>query len=323
MKRNWKLAVVFMAIFIFAGATISYAFTEASNDTNYTINTPYQYPLTAGTDEWGALMNHAEKVDLCQIPEDILSLMTTEALAETVLSYPLLLDMYVWDSTTTGYKVIAATFNGLAELERRPDGLSTLKELSQQTLRTRDDPFFTRNLETIIREMSGLRKSAQNDQFESVTLFTPSGSPVLAYKDLTWADHNTTFQNAKQEQNQILNQYKSTVLLGNVSPAYNCHSYAWYKQSTNNQYWISNPKKYMEDGSYKNTTEWTTSAKVYYDNSWLAQIEGEQPYHYDHSGIALVSKNTIRSKWGYNALFEHNIADSPYYFSFTNLYLFK
>ena len=104
-------------------------------------------------------MNHAEKVDLCQIPEDILSLMTTEALAETVLSYPLLLDMYVWDSTTTGYKVIAATFNGLAELERRPDGLSTLKELSQQTLRTEDDPFFTRNLETIIREMSGLRKS--------------------------------------------------------------------------------------------------------------------------------------------------------------------
>ena len=157
MKKNWKLAIVFMAIFIFAGATISYASVEVSNDTNYTINTPYQYPLTAGTDAWGALMNHAEKVDLCQIPEDILSLMTTEALAETVLSYPLLLDMYVWDSTTTGYKVIAATFNGLAELERRPDGLSTLKELSQQTLRTRDDPFFTRNLETIIREMSGLR----------------------------------------------------------------------------------------------------------------------------------------------------------------------
>ena len=121
MKKNWKLAVVFMSIFIFAGATISYASVEVSNDTNYTINTPYQYPLVPGTDERGALMNHAEKVDLCQIPEDILSLMTTEALAETVLSYPLLLDMYVWDSTTTGYKVIAATFNGLAELERRPD----------------------------------------------------------------------------------------------------------------------------------------------------------------------------------------------------------
>ena len=40
MKKNWKLAVVFMAIFIFAGATISYASVEVSNDTNYTINIP-------------------------------------------------------------------------------------------------------------------------------------------------------------------------------------------------------------------------------------------------------------------------------------------
>lgn len=323
MKKNWKLTVMFMAIFIFACVTISYASTEASNDTPYTIDTPYQYPLIPGTDEWKTLTNHAEKVDLCQIPEDILPLMTTEALAETVLSYPLLSDMYVWNSSTIGYEVIAATFNGLAELEHRPDGLSTLIELSQQTTRARDNPFFTQDIETIIREMSGLRESAQNDQFESVTLFTPSGSPVLAYKDLTWADHNTTFQDAKNKQNELHSKYTSTVLVANVSPTYNCHSYAWYRQSTNNQYWIDNPGKYMEDGSYMNITEWTTSAKVYYDNSWLAEIKGYPSYAYDHSGIALVSENTIRSKWGCNACFDHNITDCPYYLPNTKLFLYK
>ena len=65
-------------------ATISYASSESSSGTNYTIATPYQYPVKSGTDEWRALTNHAEKVELFQIPEDILPLMTTEALAKTV-----------------------------------------------------------------------------------------------------------------------------------------------------------------------------------------------------------------------------------------------
>ncbi|NCE63148.1 hypothetical protein D1159_00785 [Pseudoflavonifractor sp. 524-17] len=38
--------------------------------------------------------------------------------------------------------------------------------------------------------------------------------------------------------------------LSRATPSYNCHSYAWYSQSISNNYWINDPKPYMNDGSY-------------------------------------------------------------------------
>ena len=58
--------------------------------------------------------------------------MTTRALAETVMDYPFLIDMYAYGDTSLGYEVVSETFNGLAELESRPDALSTLVEIQQE-----------------------------------------------------------------------------------------------------------------------------------------------------------------------------------------------
>ena len=178
MKKSWQLAIAFITICIFTWATISYASSESSSGTNYTIATPYQYHVKSGTDEWRALTNHAEKVELFQIPEDILPLMTTEALAKTVLEYPLMVDMLAWDSTTVGYKVIAATFNGLAELERRSDGLSTRTELSQDTVRTTDNMLSEFYLNIIIHEMSDPHGKKIEDRAATTTVFTSRSSSV-------------------------------------------------------------------------------------------------------------------------------------------------
>ena len=79
-------------------------------------------------DEWDEILDHAAKVEMLQIPEYILEEMTTRALAETVLNYPYLVDMYAYGNTSQGYEIVSETFNGLKELENRPDGLSTLVE---------------------------------------------------------------------------------------------------------------------------------------------------------------------------------------------------
>ena len=160
MKRIIQGAgALLLGICIFAGVFMGSATNALSAGAGAPIDTPYQYPVVPGTDEWTALTDHVEKLELCQIPEEILSNMTTRALAETVLAYPLLVDMYAWDSTAIGYQVVSAAFNGLAELERRPDGLSALEELEGETGAASGDAAAL-YLRTLIREMSAAKADA-------------------------------------------------------------------------------------------------------------------------------------------------------------------
>lgn len=92
----------------------------------YTIDTPYEYPILPGTQEWADLFTHGAMLRACQIPEDILQAMTTEALVETVVNYPLAADVYAYDTFQMGYDAVKRQFNGLRELERRPDALSVM-----------------------------------------------------------------------------------------------------------------------------------------------------------------------------------------------------
>lgn len=131
-----------------------------NQEEEYTINAPYEYPIKPGTEEWKLITNRIERAEKCQIPEDILSRMTTEALAKTVLEYPFMVDMYAWNTTSVGYQVIKSEFNGLQELEMRPDGLETLQSMSQMRSSDSDGSSFrSRYLDIIISEM----KKKDND----------------------------------------------------------------------------------------------------------------------------------------------------------------
>lgn len=84
-----------------------------------TINEAYDFPIKKGTEEWLSLTTIHDKIDACQIPEDILTQLTTEALIETVKNYPLGVNIYAYDSIDLGYEKVKSQFNGLAELEKR------------------------------------------------------------------------------------------------------------------------------------------------------------------------------------------------------------
>lgn len=58
----------------------------------------------------------AKKAEVCQIPEDILGSMTTEALIETVVNYPLFINVFAYDNKKTGLEHVIGYFNGLQEL---------------------------------------------------------------------------------------------------------------------------------------------------------------------------------------------------------------
>jgi hypothetical protein len=83
--------------------------------------TSYDYPIVPGTDEWSTLTTHDQMVQSCQIPEDILETIPTASLVDSVLNYPLLADMFLFNDFQQGFEVIYNQFNGIKELFTRED----------------------------------------------------------------------------------------------------------------------------------------------------------------------------------------------------------
>lgn len=86
----------------------------------------YIYPIRPGTAEWYTLDSHSDMIEACTIPDDILSSMTTDELMESILAYPLIVDMFAYDDWSVGFQVVASRFNGLQEFLNRSDSPSAL-----------------------------------------------------------------------------------------------------------------------------------------------------------------------------------------------------
>ena len=106
------------------------------------IDLSYEYPIKTGTPEWKE-SNYRELVDLLQIPEEILYNLTTEALIETVLDYPFIVNLFLFNSYEDGFKATLSDFNGLRELVRRDDAASKLlqKRLEMSDIQEAENSF--------------------------------------------------------------------------------------------------------------------------------------------------------------------------------------
>ncbi len=91
--------------------------------------TPYEFPVKPGTEEWKKLKTGEEMLAACTIPEKVLASLTTEALARTCLSYPLLHEVTYASNLQQGIIAVIRNFNGLTELLARKDGAAALMEL--------------------------------------------------------------------------------------------------------------------------------------------------------------------------------------------------
>ena len=85
----------------------------------YGNETPYDYPITPESPEW-ATMTTDEKIAACQIPEDILATMSTDALNTTLVNYPLLADAAKDANPAEALRQAIATCNGFQERGERP-----------------------------------------------------------------------------------------------------------------------------------------------------------------------------------------------------------
>jgi hypothetical protein len=97
------------------------------------INEPFSFPIKPGSDDWSGLKTEKERFDAMQIPDDILSRMSTPALVVTCLNYPAFGYIGAYNNYQTGLVFLSTRFNGLDELAKRNDAGKCLFDIYQIT----------------------------------------------------------------------------------------------------------------------------------------------------------------------------------------------
>jgi hypothetical protein len=80
----------------------------------------YEYQTTHESPEWSG-MDHRQMLDATQIKQDDLEEMDTTTLLNAVLDYPLLVDIFMFNSLEQGVDIVRSGFNGMDELLTRND----------------------------------------------------------------------------------------------------------------------------------------------------------------------------------------------------------
>ncbi len=297
LKRLLLLTLSIMMIFSLPAFA-----SDTKADESYTITEAYQYPIVPGMPEWSQFNSLDEMIEACKIPKDILRNMSTDALIETVINYPLAINMLAFDSPQDGFDSVDSYFDGLQELRNRPDAMQKMNLYTTKISTMKNFEQLDSVIASIIFENLKFQNKIEGIGLASTIHYnyTPKGSKIQLIYNFTWADHGVTAAAADKANDNMKKTYPNAASLREENPAYNCHSYAWYSTSTGNMYWLNNSyaSMYMSDGSYSKTSSPSNGSKVWYGSA-------------DHSAI-YVNSSSVISKWGALGLFQHSVSYCPY-----------
>ena len=312
MKKH-LLSMAFALSMIVSISGISAKAVDSPANSEFFIDTPYVYPVVPGTDAWAELPDNLAMMTACQIPEDLLHAMTTDALMQTVLDCPLFSDILAYDSFEEGFSVFSSWFNGVQELLSRPDAEETVISYlpTESILRVNQDE------ENTVKYLysSLILKSITGDEDQKAEplylrrdyVDTPNGTPVEVIVGYTFEEHDPLWEQILAfEEESYARNYPDSIELAEASPEYNCHSYAWYWPSILNDCWMKQPDAYVEDGSYEETSNPSAMDRVAYRNA-----QGT----ITHSALVVSTssgKVMVESKWGFGKLYKHEVDKCPY-----------
>ena len=93
----------------------------------YLSDEPYVYAVLPGTPEW-EVMTPTQRQESCEVTIEEVANMSTEALVETVINYPYLVDIFAFNTINEGIEWVSMYFPGLPELLSREDAVEELQE---------------------------------------------------------------------------------------------------------------------------------------------------------------------------------------------------
>jgi len=91
-------------------------------------NTVWDYPIKPKSEEWKELKSYKAKVEVCQIPENILQNINTNDLIILCLQYPFLYNEFAFNDINDGVEKLFTDFNGIREFSKREGALNYLQE---------------------------------------------------------------------------------------------------------------------------------------------------------------------------------------------------
>ena len=94
----------------------------------------WDYPVKPGMEEWRQLKTFEEINQACQIPEDMLKKLDTEALVKICFDYPDFMTIFLYNTPQDGFNALYSSFNGIRELfDRKDAGHFMLKKYKSMT----------------------------------------------------------------------------------------------------------------------------------------------------------------------------------------------
>lgn len=84
------------------------------------------YKSITESDAWQSEIDHSVRVEMLQLPEEMIAAMDTDTLADAVLAYPFFMDIYAFDNIEDGVDILFENFNGLHALEQREGAADVL-----------------------------------------------------------------------------------------------------------------------------------------------------------------------------------------------------
>lgn len=338
MRKHLHVLALILILVFFANIT---AF--ANNNSN-----AFDYGISMSSSKWNDA-DYPTKIELCKISDETLAEMSTTALVKSVIDYPFLVDLTLFNSFEEGYKHVLNCSSALQELVTRDDGFIRLIDyydampvgndleplqiirllfveilISNYPQTVTYTPDQLQHIEEVL-----LCKQSDKSQFPEVFgntdgLFLSTSTQSQNNAEFTY--HTvSTLKNVsvsvihyltdlttaqKNAENIAYSQaYPNATILGTATKNYNCASYAMINRSTSNIYWLNNLSP--------------TSAGYTFLGSTSSYAAAGRVIYYtrtdslgSHVGVVQrVNNGTIwiRSKMGYGPLAEHKLQDCAYY----------
>jgi hypothetical protein len=98
-----------------------FIFLFIGNYTNSWAQVVWEYPVKPGSEKWNALKTFEERVAACNIPEDIMNKLTTTALIEACMDYPIKSIFFIYNTPQISFDTYLENFNGVRHLNKRQD----------------------------------------------------------------------------------------------------------------------------------------------------------------------------------------------------------
>lgn len=192
----------------------------------------WDYPIRPGTEKWKELDSYEKRLNAYNIPDSILSTMSTSVLVKTCLNYPEFRLIMTRNSLQLGYDYLKSIFNGFNELEKRTDSGKELIKLYEtmepQKIIQHDTPSkrgafsFQFTCIELIMAQSGIQKNLSKEDIlhffeiyiknydgkkllENEFSMFDLGTTVLAMGRLLNQEKYSDFEQVKQSNIQIRN----------------------------------------------------------------------------------------------------------------------